>query len=268
MAQDYLRVVVVDAWFAAGPKKGNIMKKAYYALCAASMLALATPAIAQQATITATNDTTGQGLAIPIHESQSNLTDNANQVYGSTAKDHMTQDVTFTGSTALQTTLGTGNSLLDITGGSSGTGAGFAFVGDSTVDGSGGLNSIVINPFDPFTDMKFAVDLTGPGTLSIYYLLQGTTNFQLCSTCVYTSASQANTNYLVSVTGGVFDALQVVSSNGATIDQLKQITYNRQTGAVPEPATWAMMLLGFGGIGFAMRRSRRRDGQMVLAQIA
>ena len=28
--------------------------------------------------------------------------------------------------------------------------------------------------------------------------------------------------------------------------------------AVPEPATWAMMLVGFGGLGAAMRRSRRR----------
>jgi hypothetical protein len=28
------------------------------------------------------------------------------------------------------------------------------------------------------------------------------------------------------------------------------------TGAVPEPATWAMMLLGFGGIGMTMRRRR------------
>jgi len=27
--------------------------------------------------------------------------------------------------------------------------------------------------------------------------------------------------------------------------------------AVPEPATWAMMILGFGGIGMAMRRARR-----------
>lgn len=31
---------------------------------------------------------------------------------------------------------------------------------------------------------------------------------------------------------------------------------------VPEPATWAMMLLGFGGIGMAMRR-RRRDGRLL-----
>ena len=35
-------------------------------------------------------------------------------------------------------------------------------------------------------------------------------------------------------------------------------------GGVPEPATWAMMLIGFGGIGLAMRRRRRP----VLAQVA
>ena len=35
--------------------------------------------------------------------------------------------------------------------------------------------------------------------------------------------------------------------------------------AVPEPGTWALMLLGFGGIGMAMRRQR---GTEVLAQIA
>lgn len=38
----------------------------------------------------------------------------------------------------------------------------------------------------------------------------------------------------------------------------------RSTGAVPEPATWAMMLLGFGAIGMASRRRRKP----MLAQIA
>jgi hypothetical protein len=36
------------------------------------------------------------------------------------------------------------------------------------------------------------------------------------------------------------------------------------TGAVPEPGTWALMLLGFGAVGLAMRRKRRP----VLAQLA
>lgn len=35
-------------------------------------------------------------------------------------------------------------------------------------------------------------------------------------------------------------------------------------GAVPEPATWAMMLLGFGGIGMMVRRSKRRAGAVAL----
>jgi hypothetical protein len=45
---------------------------------------------------------------------------------------------------------------------------------------------------------------------------------------------------------------------------IKQVRIDLAAGAVPEPATWAMMLLGFGGIGVAMRR-RRKDA---LAQIA
>jgi hypothetical protein len=36
-------------------------------------------------------------------------------------------------------------------------------------------------------------------------------------------------------------------------------------GAVPEPGTWAMMLLGFGGIGFAMRRKRSKQQLLQLA---
>lgn len=37
------------------------------------------------------------------------------------------------------------------------------------------------------------------------------------------------------------------------------------TPAVPEPATWAMMLMGFGFMGVAMRRARRRSTTAVFA---
>ena len=39
---------------------------------------------------------------------------------------------------------------------------------------------------------------------------------------------------------------------------------NVTAGAVPEPASWALMIMGFGSLGVALRRSRR---QLVLARI-
>lgn len=51
------------------------------------------------------------------------------------------------------------------------------------------------------------------------------------------------------ITGGFYstsDTRLAVSAGGSVTSLVK--------GAVPEPATWAMMLLGFGAIGFAMRR--------------
>jgi hypothetical protein len=45
-----------------------------------------------------------------------------------------------------------------------------------------------------------------------------------------------------------------MSGSGADIDNIR---FGTQTlAAVPEPSTWAMMLLGFGAIGFAMRRGK------------
>jgi hypothetical protein len=51
---------------------------------------------------------------------------------------------------------------------------------------------------------------------------------------------------------------------GGTVDSIRQVRINlAENGAVPEPGTWAMMLLGFGAAGVAMRRSRRRKGTLV-----
>ena len=45
-------------------------------------------------------------------------------------------------------------------------------------------------------------------------------------------------------TKGICDANFRFTSSGAT------------SGAVPEPATWAMLMLGFGAVGYALRRAR------------
>lgn len=46
---------------------------------------------------------------------------------------------------------------------------------------------------------------------------------------------------------------------GTEIDILKQVRILREgeTNVVPEPATWAMMLMGFGVAGYSMRRRRK-----------
>lgn len=56
---------------------------------------------------------------------------------------------------------------------------------------------------------------------------------------------------------GTFKSVTMTFANGATVDDVRQFRIGAApTAAVPEPATWAMMLLGFGAIGFGMRRRR------------
>ncbi|WP_114226728.1 MULTISPECIES: PEPxxWA-CTERM sorting domain-containing protein [Sphingomonas] len=55
---------------------------------------------------------------------------------------------------------------------------------------------------------------------------------------------------------------RITGSNNFAVD-----TISFGVSAVPEPSTWALMLLGFGGMGLAMRRDRRRSSSM-LAQVA
>ena len=47
----------------------------------------------------------------------------------------------------------------------------------------------------------------------------------------------------------------LITANQAwTFDQFRLTTDNLTTGGVPEPATWAMMIIGFGFVGMSLRR--------------
>ena len=83
-------------------------------------------------------------------------------------------------------------------------------------------------------------------------------------TRVYDFGAQAETAFIGIVSTTAFTRLTVTESQLSTgccrYDNEYfgnyLMTAANATSGVPEPATWAMMLLGFGAIGFALRRNR------------
>lgn len=70
----------------------------------------------------------------------------------------------------------------------------------------------------------------------------------------------------VAGTGQFIDKVTVFSVLPENFKSIKQVDFGNYTvaGAVPEPATWAMMLLGFLGVGFVAYR-RKNQGHVRLA---
>jgi PEP-CTERM motif len=74
-------------------------------------------------------------------------------------------------------------------------------------------------------------------------------------------------------TSGLTPSLGIQSLDGSTLkkiviydsegfSQLKQFAFDGNVAPVPEPSTWAMMILGFAGVGFLAYR-RRAQGQVM-----
>jgi hypothetical protein len=102
---------------------------------------------------------------------------------------------------------------------------------------SSGLNQPFYHIYDPYLDENF-------------------NNIQFANLYAADSAdgdgSFSHLVYSLNTSGGMYTT-DVLNQTGATYVhsiQLEDVT----PGGVPEPATWALMLLGFGGIGAALRR--------------
>jgi PEP-CTERM motif-containing protein len=227
-------------------------------LAAATFAATAVPA---SATITFGNQTVSQGEEVLLNSGATGTT-----VTGSTNQTHTS--VTFTSgptttcpSCVVQTLSEPSNGQARI----------------ETSDGSV-LQSLTINLTNT-TDPLFGIGY-------IEFNLSETANLGNAINVIITGIDQMGTSFstpttLVGSGSNFFSALasggEVIRSisfdaGGTTgFTDIRQIRITPAVGGevttpLPEPGTWAMMLLGFGAAGVSLRRSRRRNA--LLTQIA
>ncbi|WP_246167308.1 PEPxxWA-CTERM sorting domain-containing protein [Sphingomonas piscis] len=77
------------------------------------------------------------------------------------------------------------------------------------------------------------------------------------------NGDQSFGQYVRFVAGAADQIRSVTFANSSQIDAFE--VSNFQVSAVPDPATWATMIIGFGAIGFAMRASRRKGTRLARA---
>jgi len=258
------------------------------ALAGAAALSLATAA---NATVTLTTATSN----LPTHitaqgnvpgDPLSTINDQLS-VYGTDGS--QSSDVKFTGNTNIHITDGNG----------------FALIEDADKDNPPLFQQLVIDPtFNNFTKFQFSVSTlsdtwlliqfatTGDAVGTWHDVLMGADDPPLKGVSNPFWAPNGNADYNITANNGEILSRIRVSTCGGTA-QTKQdpgaadcttlgtagLQYVKQNsivvaedvvinplGGVPEPSTWAMMLLGFGGIGVAMRRGRKQTA--ALRQVA
>jgi hypothetical protein len=131
-------------------------------------------------------------------------------------------------------------------------------------DGISGAPQIFVDSYSPDGTLAYPIDVsawfsqfenefTVSGGMIVAALFYADNNFE------GGSLDQLYINYPIFESGGTNYA-SFGSNNEVSIwnnQGLSGITFTRITDPVPEPGTWAMMLLGFGAVGFALRRRRR-----------
>lgn len=130
-------------------------------------------------------------------------------------------------------------------------------------DGTGSALQVLIDSYSPDGSLAFPIDATT-------WFSQWENSFTVDNGAIVAAIFYADNDFLVSEldrlyinvpiyeTGGTNYA-SLGSNNATSIwnnQGLSGITFTRIDAAVPEPGTWALMLLGFGITGFALRRRR------------
>ncbi|HEX7931046.1 MAG TPA: PEPxxWA-CTERM sorting domain-containing protein [Sphingomicrobium sp.] len=104
--------------------------------------------------------------------------------------------------------------------------------------------------------IEFALTgLGNGGTVDFIITLNGTTDVSFLDQVL----GSGDTFFAFLANGGdeITNVRYVANDPPGELTILKQVRIIPGADVVPEPSTWAMMLLGFGAVGFTMRRRRR-----------
>lgn len=154
-----------------------------------------------------------------------------------------------------ETTAGGGATVANTTVGNDFAALGLTFTGATYFQCGGGCPSPANGIFISGTNTN--------GSFTVNFL-NAISNFSAVNVnfSAFTASAFDSGNNLLG-TSSASNFLQAVSFNFGGISSIQFSTTTQfgvdnfqftQNAAVPEPATWAMMLIGFGAVGFAMRR--------------
>jgi hypothetical protein len=131
------------------------------------------------------------------------------------------------------------------------TGSGFATI--TPVDT---LTDLIFTPADDtlFNDFSFRgqIEKSGfTGTVDVTWTDSSGTR----GTITFTGVKGPNADFarlgIVSLDGETLKSVEISTPGSESFKEFKQVEFSFAVAGIPEPATWAMMTLGFAGLGFA-----------------
>ena len=142
--------------------------------------------------------------------------------------------------------------------GGSGSGSGSIFTDDITIDSRGFTAQMITGISGNFNGSAITGLATPFGANNLYYVTGP--SFVDGSGLGFVTAAGTNVNLFFQDSVGSYR----INTTSPFTSSFVQATSSGAIAAVPEPATWAMMLLGFGAIGFKTRcvRSLRRSAAL------
>jgi hypothetical protein len=161
-----------------------------------------------------------------------------------------------------------GNAITVDTTGNVDTGSGFATI--KPVKG-GTLTDLIFTPSDDtlFSDFSFRGQLEPAGftgTVDVTWTDSSGTS----GTLAFTGVKGPNSDFarlgIVSNDGETLKSVMISTPGSESFKEFKQVQFSGTgiTPSIPELSTWAMMMVGFAGLGFAAFHRKHRDALPII----